>query len=102
MLGHWAAAARSPFCVLFPHYSLAPEARYPVALEELLRVYAWVRRRSPRVCVGGDSAGGNLSCALTLRCLMAGAPPPPDGLALVLPRPQPQPLAQPQQGARSA
>ena len=70
-LGCWAgaASAATPLLVLFPHYTLAPDAAFPVALLELLRVYQWVRARTSRVVLGGDSAGGNLAAALTLLCV---------------------------------
>jgi acetyl esterase/lipase len=58
---------------VFPEYTLSPEARYPVALEECYAVARWVVRRGAdhgidptRLAVAGDSAGGNLSAALTL------------------------------------
>jgi acetyl esterase/lipase len=56
--------------VAFVHYSLAPEARYPVALEECLGALEWLRRHGTglgldvsRIAV----AGGNLAAALALR-----------------------------------
>ncbi|MDX2707989.1 alpha/beta hydrolase [Streptomyces sp. PA03-6a] len=59
--------------VIFPEYSLSPEARYPQALEECYAVARWVTRHGSehgidptRVAVAGDSTGGNLSAALTL------------------------------------
>ncbi|MEU5690701.1 alpha/beta hydrolase [Actinosynnema sp. NPDC020468] len=59
--------------VVFPDYSRSPEARYPVALEEVHAVARWVVAAgeahgldASRVAVAGDSAGGNLAAALTL------------------------------------
>ncbi|WP_234533785.1 alpha/beta hydrolase [Streptomyces shenzhenensis] len=59
--------------VVFPEYSLSPEARYPLALEECYAVARWVTSRGAdlgiapaRLAVAGDSTGGNLSAALTL------------------------------------
>lgn len=62
-------------CVVFMvHYSLSPEAKFPVALEECYSVVAYVSDPATaekvfadptRVAVGGDSAGGNLSAAVT-------------------------------------
>ena len=56
-------------------YHLAPEYRFPVALEECYDVLKWIRNRevemgmnATRVAVGGHSAGGNLAAAL---CLLA-------------------------------
>lgn len=69
---------------MFVHYSLAPEHRYPVALDQVVRVYAWLRMHCPRVVVFGESAGGNLAAALTLRCIDGGLPVP-DGMVLGYP-----------------
>ncbi|WP_225845776.1 alpha/beta hydrolase [Streptomyces sp. HPF1205] len=59
--------------LVFPEYSLSPEARYPVALEECHTVARWLMRQGAdhgidpaRLAVAGDSAGGNISAALTL------------------------------------
>ena len=59
--------------VVFPNYSLSPEAKYPTAIEEILRRRRWVaaarRRTEPdpgRIAVAGDSVGGNMTAALTL------------------------------------
>ncbi|KAI9253224.1 alpha/beta hydrolase fold-domain-containing protein [Sporodiniella umbellata] len=61
--------------VVFPHYSLSPEAKYPVALEECYTTLQWMQKNSKslkfdlsRLAVVGDSAGGNLAAALTLLC----------------------------------
>lgn len=69
---------------MFVHYSLAPEHRYPTALDQVVRVYAWLRLQCPRVVVFGESAGGNLAAALTLRCIEGGLPVP-DGMVLGYP-----------------
>ena len=86
-------ATRSRAAVVVPEYSRAPEARYPVALEESLDVVRWIRRTGAahgldgeRLAVAGDSAGGNLAAALTL--LLGGEPGPrPRALALFYPSP---------------
>ncbi|GAB2997510.1 alpha/beta hydrolase [Saccharothrix stipae] len=59
--------------VVFPDYSLSPEARYPVALEESYAVARWIVTEgaargldASRLAVAGDSVGGNMSAALTL------------------------------------
>ncbi|KUO21564.1 alpha/beta hydrolase [Streptomyces dysideae] len=58
---------------VFPEYTLSPEVRHPVALEECYAVAQWAAHRGAdhgidptRLAVAGDSAGGNLSAALTL------------------------------------
>ena len=59
--------------VVFPNYSLSPEAAYPVALEECYAVAQWVARDGhtraldgARMAVAGDSVGGNMAAAVTL------------------------------------
>lgn len=59
--------------VVFVEYSLAPEAKYPVALEECYAALEWISKQTAdngfdakRIAVVGDSVGGNLSIAVTL------------------------------------
>lgn len=59
--------------VVFVEYDRAPEARYPVALEQAYAAARWIQRNGlsagldgTRVAVAGDSAGGNLAAALAL------------------------------------
>ena len=59
--------------VVFPEYSLAPEAKYPTAIEECYAVASWVAEHGPghgldpgRIAVAGDGAGGNIAIALSL------------------------------------
>jgi acetyl esterase len=59
--------------VVFPNYSLSPEARYPTAIEECYAVVKWAADRGPdfgmdpeRLAVAGDSVGGNMTAAVTL------------------------------------
>ncbi|MET8276522.1 alpha/beta hydrolase [Streptomyces sp. NPDC005096] len=59
--------------LVFPEYTLSPEARYPVALEECYAVARWLTSQGAehgidpaRLAVAGDSAGGNMAAALTL------------------------------------
>ncbi|MEU1535272.1 alpha/beta hydrolase [Streptomyces fagopyri] len=66
-------AVSAQAAVVFPEYTLSPEARYPLALEECYAVARWVTSRGAdhgldqtRLAVAGDSAGGNISAALTL------------------------------------
>src|SRR5579859_7851285 len=59
--------------VVFPEYSLSPEVRYPVAIEQNYTVARWIVTDgadkgldAARLAVAGDSVGGNMSAALTL------------------------------------
>jgi acetyl esterase/lipase len=59
--------------VVFPEYSLSPEAKYPTAIEEVFAVARWVATQgaakgldASRLAVAGDSVGGNMAAALTL------------------------------------
>src|SRR6202171_2040027 len=74
-------AAGTGAAVVFPNYSLSPEARYPTALEESFAVVRWVAEHGgekdldgSRVAVAGDSVGGNMSAALTLLAKERGGP----------------------------
>ncbi len=72
-------AARVPCVVVSVDYALAPENPYPAPLEDCIAGMDWVFERigdpaggplagaTGGVFVGGDSAGGNLSAALTIR-----------------------------------
>jgi len=58
---------------VFPEYSLSPEAKYPVALEECYGVAKWLAEGAAgqgldtsRVAIAGDSCGGNLAAATAL------------------------------------
>jgi acetyl esterase len=64
---------------VFPEYSLSPEARYPVALEECYAVARWLAEGAAgegldtsRVAIAGDSCGGNLAAATTLLAKQRG------------------------------
>ncbi len=60
--------------MVFPEYSLSPEARYPVAIEEGYAVAQWIGTAEGaakgldggRIAIAGDSVGGNMTIALTL------------------------------------
>jgi len=74
-------AARAGCAVVGIDYSLSPEARFPVALDEIAEVLVWLREEgasigldSQRLAIGGDSAGGNLSVASMVRARDRGEP----------------------------
>jgi monoterpene epsilon-lactone hydrolase len=67
LVAHLATAAG--MTALIPDYSRAPEARYPVALEEMIAVYSRLLEDglNPKITViAGDSAGGGLTLALAM------------------------------------
>jgi len=72
-------ARRGPFRVFAPDYRLAPEHRYPAALDDVEASYRWLleQQADPRtVAVVGDSAGGGLVLSLLARLRDSGAPLP--------------------------
>lgn len=67
--------------VVFPNYSLSPEAKYPTAIEECYAVLKWIVEKGSeagltgdRLVVAGDSVGGNMTAALTLMAKQRGGP----------------------------
>jgi acetyl esterase len=70
---------RSGAAVLTVDYRLAPEHRFPAAIDDAWAATAWGAEAFARVAVGGDSAGGNLAAAVALRARDRGL-----GLALQL------------------
>jgi acetyl esterase len=76
-------AQRSRCVVVSLEYRLAPEHRFPAAVEDAIAGYRHVREhaarlggRSDRVAIGGDSAGGNLAAVVCQQLLALGEPPP--------------------------
>ena len=72
-------------------YRLAPEHKFPAAVEDCLAAYRWVRDRGrdigadpARVAVAGDSAGGNLSAVIS-QLAASGAGPVPTCQVLIYP-----------------
>jgi acetyl esterase len=64
-------------------YRLAPEHKFPAAVEDCLAAYRWLRTKGrdvgadiSRVAVAGDSAGGNLSAVVSQLAASSGVPAP--------------------------
>lgn len=64
-------------------YRLAPEHKFPAAVDDCLAAYRWLRARGSdigadraRVAVAGDSAGGNLSAVVSQVAASDGTPVP--------------------------
>jgi acetyl esterase len=74
-----ALAAASGALVVAPEFRLAPEHPFPAALEDCMVATGWVQDHAAELggdgtalAVAGDSSGGNLAAAVTLRARDAG------------------------------
>ncbi|XP_059363812.1 hormone-sensitive lipase-like isoform X4 [Carassius carassius] len=88
-LRSWSQDLNAP--VLSVDYSLAPEAPFPRALEECFYAYCWAIKNhnllgwtGERVCLAGDSAGGNLCVTVSMRAAAHGVRMP-DGIVAAYP-----------------
>lgn len=86
-LRDWAVALDVP--ILSIDYSLAPEAPFPRALEEVFYAYCWALNNceflgttAETIILAGDSAGANLNLACTLKAVEMGVRKP-DGILLL-------------------
>lgn len=85
LAAHLAAAAG--MTALIPDYSRAPEAQYPIALEEMIAVYDRLLEDGldpETTVIVGDSAGGGLTLALAM-ALRDRDIPAPAALGLICP-----------------
>jgi acetyl esterase len=75
-------ARRTGCTVLLPEYRLAPEYRFPVAVDDAWAVLRWADEHRAELggsadaplAVAGDSAGGNLAAVMAHRARTAGGP----------------------------
>uniref|UniRef100_A0A2K5NDV8 Hormone-sensitive lipase n=1 Tax=Cercocebus atys TaxID=9531 RepID=A0A2K5NDV8_CERAT len=98
-LKSWAQELGAP--IISIDYSLAPEAPFPRALEECFFAYCWAIKHcallgstGERICLAGDSAGGNLCFTVALRAAAYGVRVP-DGIMAAYPATMLQPAASP-------
>jgi len=82
---HWICAelaGRSGLPIASVEYRLAPDEKFPAALEDCYDALVWLVDGGPTgtapsgVAVAGDSAGGNLAAALCLLCRASDGPMP--------------------------
>ncbi|XP_030202930.1 lipase, hormone-sensitive a [Gadus morhua] len=88
-LRSWSKALKVP--ILSVDYSLSPEAPFPRALEECFYAYCWALKNAhllgstaERVCLAGDSAGGNLCITVSMKAVSMGIRVP-DGIMAAYP-----------------
>lgn len=76
-------SARTNCIVVFPEYSLSPEAKYPTAIEQCYHVLCGLPRISDelklnlnlsKLTVAGDSVGGNMATVMTILSKIRNGP----------------------------
>ena len=74
-------ARQSGVAFVFVNYTPAPEAHYPVAIEEAYAATTWVAEHGDelgldgtRLAIAGDSTGGTMTAAVTLLAQARGGP----------------------------
>ncbi len=77
------ALANAARCILIAvDYRLAPEHKFPAAVDDAVAAMRWIADNAERIgidagrlAVGGDSAGGNLAAVVSLDARDRGSPP---------------------------
>jgi acetyl esterase len=74
-------AAQSGAAIVFVEYARAPEAAFPLSVEQCYRTLEWAAENGAalgldgaRIAVAGDSAGGNLAAVVALLAAKRGGP----------------------------
>jgi acetyl esterase len=74
-------AVKSNSCLFFVNYTPSPEARYPVAINQVYKVMLYLGKNYGdfnidinKLVVMGDSVGGNMSIAVVLKIIKEGGP----------------------------
>jgi acetyl esterase len=74
-------ANQSGAAMVFVNYPRSPEARYPVAIEQVYATVQWVAQHGTelgldgsRLAIAGDSVGGNMTAAVALLAKERGGP----------------------------
>ncbi|MBX3741452.1 MAG: alpha/beta hydrolase [Akkermansiaceae bacterium] len=73
--------ADTGYTAIFVNYTPSPEVRYPTAIHEIHAAAKWVAAHGPeigvdasRLAIAGNSAGGNMSAAVSLLAAHEGGP----------------------------
>ncbi|MFJ4789980.1 alpha/beta hydrolase [Streptomyces sp. NPDC088794] len=83
LVGRYASGLRAE--AVIPDYRLAPDARYPAAIDDNLAVYEALLKEgydAGSIVVSGDSAGGAMTVALLVAARDAGLPLPAAAVAI--------------------